>query len=73
MSYVLNISTGGQQDLWVHSNSTAVVVPDLIPYSMYFISVAASTRVGTGLFSKNVIFNTPETGIKKIKNHNSNY
>jgi len=62
VSYVLNISTKGQ-DLWVYSNSTAAVIPNLIPHSEYFVSVAASTQVGTGPFYNNIVVTTPETGI----------
>ena len=63
-SYVVNITgveTGEQ--LQLTSQSQSVNVTGLTPYTTYLCIVAASTTIGPGPFSTQIIIGTPEAGI----------
>ena len=64
ISYTVNITgveTGEQLQLTAQSQS--VNVTGLTPYTTYFCIVAASTAIGPGPFSTQIIIQTPEAGI----------
>ena len=64
-SYIVNITgveTGEQVQLT--SQSLSVNVTGLTPYTTYLCIVAASTAIGPGPFSTQIIIRTPEAGIK---------
>ena len=64
ISYIVNITgveTGEQLQLTAQSQS--VNVTGLTPYTTYFCIVAASTAIGPGPFSTQIIILTPEAGI----------
>ena len=65
ISYIVNITgveTGEQ--LQLTSQSQSVNITGLMPYTTYLCIVAASTAIGPGPFSAQIIIRTPEAGIK---------
>lgn len=58
---VINNETGGSEFFVVNNNKTTLIVNNLKPFSVYFISVAAST-VGVGPFTAFVSVTLPEGG-----------
>ena len=58
---ITGVETGEQLQLTAQSQS--VNVTGLTPYTTYFCIVAASTAIGPGPFSTQIIVRTPEAGI----------
>ena len=59
---ITGVQTGEQLQLTPQSQS--VNVTGLTPYTTYLCIVAASTAIGPGPFSIQVVIRTPEAGIK---------
>lgn len=60
-SYTVNLTTSAGLTRQYVATSTFILIEDLVPYSTYFIQVAAFT-VASGPYSETVYAATPETG-----------
>ena len=61
---VLVFEFGSEESLQFTSSDTSITLTSLMPYSSYFISVAASTSVGLGPYSTTITLNTLEDGMQ---------
>jgi len=62
-SYVINANVVGSGETFQFiSESTIYEIDTLTPYTTYSFLIAASTSVGTGPFSIELTFQTPEEG-----------
>ena len=62
-AYIINASVVGTGERFqLISESTVLGVNVLIPFTIYSILIAASTSVGTGPFSPELVLQTPEDG-----------
>lgn len=62
-NFTISVSVSGTNETFVlYSVSTSVTIATLKPYTMYFLSFAASTSVGQGPPSTVLTLSTPEDG-----------
>ena len=65
IGYVINVTnTRRSETLQYTSNTTALTLSTLSPYTTYYCIVAARTSVGAGPFSTVITLNTPQDGKK---------
>ena len=65
IGYVINVTnTRRSETLQYTSNTTALTLSTLSPYTTYYYIVAARTSVGTGPFSAVITLQTPQNGKK---------
>ena len=63
IGYVINVTnTRRSETLQYTSNTTALTLSTLSPYTTYYYIVAATTSVGTGPFSAVITLLTPQDG-----------
>ena len=55
-------SVGGGYDVSTSAMVTSITIPSLTPFTIYRVRMAASTVVGQGAFSSEVIIRTNESG-----------
>ena len=65
IGYVINVTnTRRSETLQYTSNTTALTLSTLSPYTTYYCIVAARTSVGAGPFSTVITLDTPQDGKK---------